>query len=54
MVGAVVVELSAPYDSAAETISIAVADLIIDILAAMAKKESPNFERQGHDGKDEL
>ncbi|RDW63185.1 agmatinase [Aspergillus mulundensis] len=39
LVGADVVEVSPPYDSAAETTSVAAADLIIDILAAMVKKK---------------
>ncbi|KAL4890659.1 arginase family-domain-containing protein [Aspergillus ambiguus] len=39
IVGADVVEVSPPYDSAAETTSVAAADLIVDILAAMAKKQ---------------
>ncbi|CAP95554.1 hypothetical protein E8E15_008132 [Penicillium rubens] len=37
LVGADVVEVSPPYDSVAETTSIAAADLIVDILASMAK-----------------
>ncbi|KAL4783739.1 arginase family-domain-containing protein [Aspergillus varians] len=39
LVGADVVEVSPPYDSTAETTSVAAADLIIDILAAMAKNK---------------
>ena len=39
-VGADVVEVSPPYDTVAETTSIAAADLIIDILAAMVKNKS--------------
>lgn len=39
LVGADVVEVSPPYDSAAETTSVAAADLIIDILAAMTKNK---------------
>lgn len=39
LVGADVVEVSPPYDSAAETTSVAAADLIVDILAAMAKSK---------------
>jgi agmatinase len=35
-----VVEVSPPYDTAAETTSIAAADLLVDILALMAKKKS--------------
>lgn len=54
MVGADVVEVSPPYDSTAETTSVAAADLIIDILAAMVKKKSPDFEKQEVDSKDEL
>ena len=34
------VEVSPPYDTAAETTSVAAADLIIDILAAMVKNKS--------------
>ncbi|KAJ6184514.1 hypothetical protein N7519_005815 [Penicillium mononematosum] len=37
LVGADVVEVSPPYDTVAETTSIAAADLIVDILASMAK-----------------
>lgn len=37
LVGADVVEVSPPYDSVAETTSVAAADLIVDILASMAK-----------------
>ncbi|KAL2845867.1 arginase family-domain-containing protein [Aspergillus pseudoustus] len=39
LVGADVVEVSPPYDSTAETTSVAAADLIIDILAAMVKNK---------------
>ncbi|PLB46585.1 Arginase/deacetylase [Aspergillus steynii IBT 23096] len=39
IVGADVVEVSPPYDSVAETTSVAAADLIVDILAAMVKKK---------------
>ncbi|KAG0651100.1 Agmatine ureohydrolase 2 [Hyphodiscus hymeniophilus] len=39
LVGADVVEVSPPYDTVAETTSIAAADLIIDILAAMVKNK---------------
>lgn len=39
LVGADVVEVSPPYDTVAETTSVAAADLIIDILAAMAKNK---------------
>lgn len=39
MVGADVVEVSPPYDTAAETTSVAAADLIVDILAGMTKKK---------------
>jgi agmatinase len=39
LVGADVVEVSPPYDSTAETTSVAAADLIVDILAAMAKSK---------------
>ncbi|KAF9878180.1 arginase family protein [Colletotrichum karsti] len=51
MVGADVVEVSPPYDTAAETTSVAAADLIIDILAGMTKKR--RFE-SGPRRKDEL
>lgn len=51
LVGADVVEVSPPYDTVAETTSIAAADLIIDILAGMAKKTSYDH---GTAGKDEL
>ncbi|KAL4901682.1 hypothetical protein BDW74DRAFT_181688 [Aspergillus multicolor] len=40
LVGADVVEVSPPYDSTAETTSVAAADLIIDILAAMVKNKN--------------
>jgi agmatinase len=40
LVGADVVEVSPPYDTVAETTSVAAADLIIDILAAMVKNKS--------------
>ncbi|KAK1457741.1 agmatinase [Colletotrichum melonis] len=40
LVGADVVEVSPPYDSVAETTSVAAADLIVDILAGMTKKKS--------------
>jgi hypothetical protein len=53
MVGAVVLDVSPPYESAAETVTIAIVALIIDVLAAMAK-ESPNCERQGHNVKNQL
>jgi agmatinase len=39
LVGADIVEVSPPYDNVGETTSIAAADLIIDILAVMAKKK---------------
>ncbi|KAJ5767013.1 uncharacterized protein N7511_004629 [Penicillium nucicola] len=42
LVGADVVEVSPPYDTVAETTSVAAADLIVDILASMVKvKEGP-------------
>lgn len=51
MVGADVVEVSPPYDSVAETTSVAAADLIVDILASMAKlNEGPKVKTT----KDEL
>ncbi|KAE9581569.1 putative agmatinase 2 [Colletotrichum fructicola] len=40
MVGADVVEVSPPYDTVAETTSVAAADLIVDILAGMTKKKA--------------
>ncbi|KAJ5266116.1 hypothetical protein N7524_007134 [Penicillium chrysogenum] len=40
LVGADVVEVSPPYDTVAETTSIAAADLIVDILASMAKQKT--------------
>ncbi|KAJ5432864.1 uncharacterized protein N7458_012020 [Penicillium daleae] len=54
LVGADVVEVSPPYDSVAETTSVAAADLIIDILAAMVKKKSPDFKISSGVAKDEL
>ncbi|KAJ5914459.1 hypothetical protein N7504_003342 [Penicillium tannophilum] len=54
LVGADVVEVSPPYDSTAETTSVAAADLIIDILAAMVKKTAPTFSKSEESGKDEL
>lgn len=54
LVGADVVEVSPPYDSTAETTSVAAADLIIDILAAMVKKTAPTFSQVAENGKDEL
>jgi agmatinase len=51
LVGADVVEVSPPYDSVAETTSVAAADLIVDILASMAKlNEGPGVKMT----KDEL
>ena len=51
LVGADVVEVSPPYDTVAETTSVAAADLIVDILALMVKaKKGPVVERV----KDEL
>lgn len=41
LVGADVVEVSPPYDTIAETTSIAAADLIVDILASMVKVKAP-------------
>ncbi|KAI8265347.1 putative agmatinase 2 [Colletotrichum sp. SAR11_239] len=40
VVGADVVEVSPPYDTVAETTSVAAADLIVDILAGMTKKKA--------------
>lgn len=46
LVGADVVEVSPPYDTAAELTSIAAADLIVDILALMTKaKTGPTLSR---------
>ncbi|KAJ5301956.1 hypothetical protein PENANT_c046G07277 [Penicillium antarcticum] len=51
LVGADVVEVSPPYDTVAETTSVAAADLIVDILASMVKvKEGPKMKTT----KDEL
>jgi len=45
LVGADVVEVSPPYDTIAETTSIAAADLIVDILASMTKlKDGPQVK----------
>ncbi|KAL3473168.1 arginase family-domain-containing protein [Aspergillus californicus] len=54
LVGADVVEVSPPYDSVAETTSVAAADLIVDILAVMAKNKRgvPGIEMK--EPKDEL
>ncbi|KAJ5969364.1 Ureohydrolase [Penicillium viridicatum] len=53
LVGADVVEVSPPYDTVAETTSIAAADLIVDILASMAKlKTGPKVKTPT--SKDEL
>ncbi|KAL4963830.1 agmatinase [Aspergillus stella-maris] len=56
LVGADVVEVSPPYDSTAETTSVAAADLIIDILAAMVKNKKgvPVPAPVQATGKDEL
>ncbi|KAL4953735.1 hypothetical protein BDW69DRAFT_184184 [Aspergillus filifer] len=54
LVGADVVEVSPPYDSTAETTSVAAADLIIDILAAMAKNKKGVSVPVRATGKDEL
>lgn len=55
LVGADVVEVSPPYDTAAEITSIAAADLIVDILAAMAKDvEGLKTGRKGGSARDEL
>lgn len=51
LVGADVVEVSPPYDTVAETTSVAAADLIVDILAAMVKKKG---DGKNPGGKDEL
>jgi agmatinase len=51
MVGADVVEVSPPYDTVAEVTCIAATDLLVDIMALMAKdKRGPLKSR----GKDEL
>ncbi|KAL4877394.1 arginase family-domain-containing protein [Aspergillus karnatakaensis] len=54
LVGADVVEVSPPYDSAAETTSVAAADLIIDILAAMVKNKKGISKPAAAPVKDEL
>lgn len=54
IVGADVVEVSPPYDSAAETTSVAAADLIIDILAAMSKNKNQIAPADTVAAKDEL
>lgn len=46
--------VSPPYDSTAETTSVAAADLISDIMAAMVKKKSPDFNIGSGTSKDEL
>lgn len=51
LVGADVVEVSPPYDTAAETTSVAAADLMVDILALMSKDKN---ETVVANGKDEL
>jgi len=53
LVGADVVEVSPPYDSVAETTSVAAADLIIDILAAMVKN-TEGLPKKSTEVKDEL
>jgi agmatinase len=51
LVGADVVEVSPPYDTIAEVTCIAATDLLVDIMALMAKdKHGPRKSR----GKDEL
>lgn len=52
LVGADVVEVSPPYDTIAETTSVAAADLIVDILAAMVKNNGDGKMKSGV--KDEL
>lgn len=47
-------EVSPPYESVAEITSVAAADLIIDILAAMVKKKSPDFKVGSGASKNEL
>lgn len=56
LVGADVVEVSPPYDTVAETTSVAAADLIVDILASMAKlKKGPKvLSPAASEAKDEL
>lgn len=51
LVGADVVEVSPPYDTVAETTSVAAADLLVDIIAGMVKKNK--FEA-GQEPKNEL
>lgn len=51
LVGADVVEVSPPYDTVAETTSVAAADLLVDIIAGMVKKTK--FDA-GQGPKDEL
>lgn len=54
LVGADVVEVSPPYDTNAETTSIAAADILVDILALMTgDKKGLKVERKAV-GKDEL
>ncbi|KAL1887909.1 hypothetical protein Sste5346_009913 [Sporothrix stenoceras] len=53
LVGADVVEVSPPYDTIAEVTSIAAADLIVDILAAMVKGKDKAVVKKVR-GKDEL
>ncbi|KAK2812449.1 hypothetical protein FQN50_001450 [Emmonsiellopsis sp. PD_5] len=54
LVGADVVEVSPPYDSVAETTSVAAADLLIDILAAMVKNTKGLPDAKVRGVKDEL
>ncbi|KAK2752295.1 hypothetical protein FQN55_007335 [Onygenales sp. PD_40] len=54
LVGADVVEVSPPFDSVAETTSVAAADLLIDILAAMVKNTKGLPDAKARGVKDEL
>lgn len=49
MVDANVVEISPTYDTVAETTSVAAADLIVDILAGMTKKQAFKSAREVKD-----
>lgn len=59
LVGADVVEVSPPYDTAAEVTSVAASDLLVDILALMVKDsvgmtKAGNGQKKKNEGKDEL
>ena len=49
LVGADVVEVSPPYDTAAETTSVAAADLLVDILALMVKDRNETVAARAKD-----